>query len=95
MTDEKVIKMINEALWADSMRIRSRIDETTFAPPMQTQEDLLMRLLRDNSHTEYGRKYDFSSIQCVSDYQQRVPVSAYSDYLPYITRMIEKDEKIF
>ena len=93
MTDEKVIKMINEALWADSIRIRSRVDETTFAPPMQTQEDLLMRLLRDTSHTEYGRKYDFSSIQCVSDYQQRVPVSAYSDYLPYITRMIEKDEK--
>jgi hypothetical protein len=93
MTDEKVIKMINEALWADSMRIRSRIDETTFAPPMQMQEDLLIRLLRDNSHTEYGRKYNFTSIQCVSDYQQRVPVTTYSDYLPYITRMIDKDEK--
>ena len=30
MTDEKVIKMINEALWADSIRIRSRVDTGGF-----------------------------------------------------------------
>lgn len=42
MTAEKVIKMINEALWADSIRIRSRVDETIFAPPMQTQENFFL-----------------------------------------------------
>ena len=56
-------------------------------------EETLMRLLRENEDTEYGRKYDFRSIRSYADYAAKVPFSAYEDYEPYIERMICFGEK--
>ena len=54
---------------------------------------LLKRLLNDNKNTEYGRKYKFSSIRSIRDYQKKVPLTSYDDYEPYIDRMTEKGER--
>lgn len=45
-----------------------------------TQEKLLLRLLRRNAKTDFGRRYDFASIRTAAEYQQRVPLSIYDDY---------------
>lgn len=55
------------------------------------QKDYLMKLLTKNHKTLYGRKYDFSSINKVSEYQNQVPLSTYSDYEDYVEK-IKKGE---
>ena len=69
-----------------------RMDEHS-RDAMGSNEQLLMQILRDNSDTEYGRKYGFSEIRSIRDYQEKVPYTTYDDYAPYIDRMVKKGEK--
>lgn len=55
----------------------------------ETQEKLLLRLLRRNANTDIGRRYDFASIRSAAEYQQRVPLSTYDDYLSAIQAIAE------
>ena len=48
--DRKVIKMTNEARWADGQTARNRLDDITYNP-MRSQEDFVMRMMRENSQT--------------------------------------------
>lgn len=61
--------------------------------PMEHNTELLMKLLEENKDTEYGKKYDFENIHSVEEFQAKVPVSRYDDYVEYILRMTENDEK--
>ena len=56
-------------------------------------EELLMKLLDENKDTEYGKRYDFAHIGSIAEYKEKVPLSVYDDYEPYIKRMVEDDEK--
>lgn len=56
-------------------------------------EKALKSMLHRSRDTEYGKRYGFSSIGSVEDFQKAVPLSTYDDYLPYITRMVEKGEE--
>lgn len=55
-------------------------------------EALLLRILKANRNTEYGRKFGFADIRTAEDYRKRVPLSTYEDYAPYIARMVEQNE---
>ena len=55
--------------------------------------ETLMRLIRANEDTEYGKKYHFRDIRSYADYAKRVPFSVYEDYEPYIERMICFNQK--
>ena len=57
-------------------------------------EALLMRILRDNKDTEYGRKYGFGGIRSVEEYQKRVPVITYDDIENEIERMARGEKNI-
>ena len=50
--------------------------------------ETLMRLIRENEDTEYGKRYGFRNIRSYADYAERVPFSVYEDYEPYIERMV-------
>lgn len=69
------------------------LDEMT-KKPAETQEALLLSVLRQNRDTEYGRKYGFSEIHSVRDYQERVPVQEYDDFAPCIERMVKGEDGI-
>ncbi len=56
--------------------------------------DLLMRIVRDNENTEYGKKYGFSEIRSVEDYKKKVPFSKYDDYAEAIERMTRGEENL-
>ncbi|MBR2824175.1 MAG: GH3 auxin-responsive promoter family protein [Clostridia bacterium] len=56
------------------------------------QRETLMMLLRENADTEYGRKYGFSGISTVEEYLEKVPLSVYDTYEPYIRRMIHEEQ---
>lgn len=54
--------------------------------------ETLLKILKDNKNTEYGKKYDFANIHSFEEYKAKVPLSTYDDYYPYIKRMIQNKE---
>ena len=54
----------------------------------EVSHETLMRIIRQNEDTEYGPKYDFRNIHSYEEYTLKVPFSEYSDYEPYIERMV-------
>ena len=64
------------------------------AAAYQVNCDLLMKILRDNADTEYGRKYGFASISSVEEYQKRVPVIVYDDIAEQIERMAGGEKNV-
>lgn len=56
-------------------------------------EHLLMKLLEENKDTEYGKKYGFADIHSIAEYQEKIPLTHYDDYAPYIERMIHGGEE--
>ena len=77
---------------ADGLRVLERMEEESLRANACSRE-LLMRLVRDNQDTEYGRKYGFREIRSYADYAARVPISCYEDYEPYIERMLCFNQK--
>ena len=52
--------------------------------PVGVQTQKLLGMVQKNADTEYGRRYGFSSIKTIKDYQQRVPVITYEDIKAYL-----------
>jgi hypothetical protein len=55
--------------------------------PAEVQREIFIRLLKKASSTEWGKKYDYKSISKTSDYQSRVPVQTYEEFIPFIERI--------
>ena len=77
---------------ADGFRALERMEASSKNANAISRETL-MRLIRENRDTEYGRKYTFREIHSYADYAARVPFSSYEDYEPYIERMLCFGEK--
>ena len=50
--------------------------------PVETQKETIYKLLAKAASTEWGIKYNYSSISTVKDFQNRVPVHTYEDIIP-------------
>lgn len=61
--------------------------------PMETQQKTLEAVMKRNKDCELGKKYGFSEIRNLREYQDKVPLSTFEDYLPLIDRMIENNEE--
>jgi hypothetical protein len=55
--------------------------------PVETQQEILYKLLAKSASTEWGKKYGYSSIKSISDFQARFPVQTYEDIIPYVERL--------
>lgn len=53
----------------------------------QHQQAILLRYLKENKNTIYGRRYSFESIDDISAYQQQVPLTTYDDYTEEIDKI--------
>jgi GH3 auxin-responsive promoter len=51
-----------------------------------TQAKILLRTVRRNAQTDFGRQHDFRSIRSVDDFRQHVPVRRYEDFAPFVSR---------
>ena len=80
---------LNMKNYSDGKPLYEQLIEMT-KDPMKYNTDLLMRIVRDNKDTEYGRKYGFAEIESVEDYQRRVPITMFDDYAGYIYEMTEE-----
>ncbi len=66
--------------------------EAVCGDAVHVQERFLTELLQRNSETEYGRKWGFSNLHTVEDYQRQVPLSRYDDYESLIERQIDGEK---
>lgn len=60
----------------------------------ELQRKQLSYLLTTARHTEWGRRYDFSSIRSWRDFQERIPVQNYETLKGDIARMIDGESNI-
>lgn len=51
------------------------------------QKEKLFRILERNKNCEYGKKYDFYKIKDASEYQNKVPLTIFEDYLESIEKI--------
>ena len=75
--------------YMEGKAVLEKLEEMT-KDPMKYNTEVLMKILRDNKDTEYGRKYGFAEIDSIEEYQRRVPITMYDDYAGYIYQMTEE-----
>lgn len=55
--------------------------------PVETQQEVIYKLLAKAACTEWGQKYKYSTITSIQEYQNRFPVQTYEDIIPYVERL--------
>ncbi|XP_074659481.1 uncharacterized protein LOC141912165 [Tubulanus polymorphus] len=80
-----VVKTMTTGRWRYAEFIRHSLDVA------KQQEAFLVDLMREASHTEYGRKFRFAEINNIKKFRQQVPLSKYDSYRELVDRMIETD----
>lgn len=58
------------------------------------QERFLLTLLRAYQNTDLGRQLGLAQITSVEEFRQRVPISPYSAYEPYVERVAQGDRNV-
>lgn len=85
--------LINSILtWVMQKRIHQI--ELFIKYPHEVQEELFKKLIYTAKNTEFGERYEFSSIQTYEQFQQRVPVHTYEKTFPYIERLMKGEQNI-
>lgn len=91
--DRRLIKMVNEARWADGQTAKKRLEDITYNP-MRSQEEFVIRMVRENSRTEYGLRNNFKNIHTLEDFRSYIPLTSYDDYADYIGRIAYGEKTI-
>jgi len=78
--------------WINLKRL-NQIDDIRHNP-FYHQEETFKYLIWKADKTEYGKMYDFRSIDSIEKFQSRVPLMSYEDLQPFIHRMMEGESNI-
>ncbi len=62
--------------------------------PIDVQKELFSKLVDTARETEWGRKYDYSSIKSENDFKNRVPLQDYDSIKHYILRMKQGSQNL-
>ncbi len=85
--------LINSILtWVMKKRIHEV--ELFMKHPIEVQQELFEKLLKQARDTEYGTKFEFKSIQTSEEFAQRVPVVTYETLFPYISRIMKGEQNL-
>lgn len=68
--------------------------QRNLANPLRLQERKLLAILQANKDTAFGKKYGFSAIRTIRQFQERVPINDYESIKPYINRMIQGEKNV-
>jgi len=63
--------------------------------PCDVQRDGLMKLLEEAKDTWFGKKYGFSEIRSIEQFQERVPINTYEDLQPLIQKVMSGEQNLF
>lgn len=67
---------------------------TSGESPKEVQERIRKDILKQNKDTVYGRKYQFHECEDITNFRQRIPLTSYEDYIPYIERMKDGEKEV-
>ena len=62
--------------------------------PNEVQQDLLKNLIVEARYTEFGLRYDFSSISSSREFRDRIPLQDYESLKPYIMRQQAGEQQL-
>jgi hypothetical protein len=62
--------------------------------PVDVQEEWFHNLILSAENTEWGKKYDYKSIENLEQFKARVPLQNYDSLKPYIERMLQGEQNI-
>ncbi|MDR2836269.1 MAG: GH3 auxin-responsive promoter family protein [Bacteroidales bacterium] len=62
--------------------------------PIEVQENMFKKLIKNSYQTEFGRKYDIQSIKSINKFAENIPINEYEDLLPYINRILNGEQNI-
>nr|HPM43720.1 GH3 auxin-responsive promoter family protein [Candidatus Omnitrophota bacterium] len=62
--------------------------------PRKAQETVLFNYLERNKNTQYGKKYLFSSIKTIDDYQRHVPLADCETMRGWVDRLARGEKNI-
>lgn len=62
--------------------------------PVDVQEEWFHNLILCAENTEWGKKYDYKSIETLQQFKERVPLQNYDSLKPYIERMLQGEQNI-
>lgn len=62
--------------------------------PVEVQNEWLRKLLSTAQDTEWGKKYEYSFIEDVQQYRERVPIQDYETLKPFIERVRNGEQNI-
>ena len=68
--------------------------ERALESPMEAQEKVLSRILRNARSTLFGKKYKFIEIKTSEDYAERMPLMTYKDYKPFIDQILNGQQNV-
>jgi hypothetical protein len=80
--------------WRTANASKHRHFLAALSHPRQAQEEILRRIVRDNTDTVFGREYQFADIRSVAGFQERVPLSTYDEYTRYIQRIQSGEPRV-
>jgi len=87
------MSLINSVLhWYIKKRIHQI--ELFMKYPDEVQIELMKKLISTAKDTEWGKKYDYRSIQSPEEFANRVPISTYEDLKPTIERLRYGDQNL-
>jgi GH3 auxin-responsive promoter len=58
------------------------------------QHAILNALIKDASHTVFGKDHDFQAIKDHSDFKKQIPIRDYEELKPYITKVLDGKEDV-
>jgi hypothetical protein len=62
--------------------------------PNEVQEEWFEQLISMAESTEWGRKYQYKSIENLNQFKERVPIQTYDTLKPYIERMLKGEKNV-
>ena len=63
--------------------------------PLNVQNEELKKLIQISKNTEFGKQYEFSSIDSYETFANRIPSLTYEEYFPIINKTINGNQNIF
>lgn len=76
--------------------LKKRISEVEhfMKHPIEVQNDVLQKLLYEARNTGFGKQYEFSAIATYQNFKERIPISSYEEFYPYIERLLKGEQNV-
>ncbi len=62
--------------------------------PLEVQQRQFNGLISFAKNTEFGKTHYFSEIKNINDFREKVPVSSYESFFPYIERLLKGEQNV-